>query len=170
DRILLVDPLLHPARMRGDLNPIEHPEKHRTSTLRWITLWFNLWPWIQHDLVGFIRAPGDFFPELGARSIERTKARFRRHPELNEILAKENDARKGTLDYEQFIEEVFLSQSDTSLRTQARKHEPHLSDEQVEEFIQHVHDRRTNHPYHLDLEDGQQLRDDILQISSGTNY
>jgi hypothetical protein len=36
DRILRVDPLLHPQKVSDEMNPLLHPEEHRTNTLKWI--------------------------------------------------------------------------------------------------------------------------------------
>src|SRR5207249_3404621 len=51
DRILLVDPLVYPARVRDEFNPLLHPEEHRTTTVRWISLWVQLLPWINEGII-----------------------------------------------------------------------------------------------------------------------
>jgi hypothetical protein len=74
DRILLIDPLVHPARVRDQYNPLLHPEQHRTSTFRWIQLWFSMLPWINEGIVGFARDPGDFYPELAHNALDKGRA------------------------------------------------------------------------------------------------
>ena len=42
-------------------------------------------PWIEEGIVGFVRAPGDLYPDLMLESIRRTERRFGQHAELNAL-------------------------------------------------------------------------------------
>jgi hypothetical protein len=59
EKIYLIDPFLHPARLRTKFNPLVHPEEHRVNTIKFSFLWLSLFPWIEAGIVNFIRPPTD---------------------------------------------------------------------------------------------------------------
>lgn len=59
DTILLVNPFLHPLRLRPEYNPLVHPEEHRVSAIIAANIWFSLAPWIEAGIVKFIRVSAE---------------------------------------------------------------------------------------------------------------
>ena len=168
DRILLVDPLVHPRSVRDEFNPLLHPEMHRTSTLKWISLWISLLPWINEGIVGFVRAPGDFYPELALASYETTHARFDRHPELRALMDQEAAAERGTDRYQAYLEQIMLTMPDSKIRAMASKeiHTP----QGIDKLLAYVQERREAHPGFLRPERPNEGHHELHQISTGTNY
>jgi hypothetical protein len=171
DRILLIDPLPYPDRLRDEFNPLVHPEEHRANTLQWISVWFAMLPWIEEGIVGFVRAPGDFYPELYLKSIAITEKRHK-HPELIKLRQTDVGRMLGSRGHEAFREHIMLSYSDHQLREMAREHDPAASDEAIEALIRDIQRRRDRHPYFLHPEphQGGRRSSEFYSISSGTNY
>jgi hypothetical protein len=170
DRILLVDPLLHPNSTRDEFNPILNPAMHRTSTLKWISLWLSLEPWIEEGIVGFVRAPGDFYPDLALKSFEMTRTRFARHPELLKLYDEQAQAEKLLPHFASFKEQILLTTPDSIIRSKVCEREPASTDAQVEAVIAAVHRQREAHPNFLGPERPNESYHEMLQLSTGTNY
>jgi hypothetical protein len=171
DRILLVDPLLHPRTLLDEYNPLLHPELHRSSTLKWISLWIDLLPWIKEGIVGFVRAPGDFDARLALKSISIAEARYARHPDLRKATKKEAEADLLSAHYQEYSEQIMLTMSDSQIRRRLRDKDPDLGDEEIEQFLVQVHSRRKAHPYYLGPEDpNASSYSEMFQISTGTSY
>ena len=168
DRILLVDPLVHPAKVRDEFNPLLHPEQHRTTTLRWISLWVELLPWINEGLIGFVRDPGDFYPELMVNAIKKTEKLYDTNPELIKLREQEAGSLRHTDAYKEFLEWMVLSHSDDQLRRDVRKFDPKASDELVEQVLADTRQRREAHPYFI--EPMKAPSSELHMVSSGTNY
>ena len=170
DRILLIDPLMHPLRVKEELNPLAHPEQHRTMTLRWVTLWIALLPWIDDGIVGFVRAPGDLDPELGLACYKVTQQRYDKHPELWALSEAAATQERDSRDYQDFREDLLLRYPDDVLRRQALERDPDLTETDLDSFIADIRRRRDEHPYHLDWVDDGPGGSDLMSMSSGTNY
>ena len=91
EKIYLVDPFLHPARIAAQFNPVVHPEQHRVNTIKFTFLWLNLSPWIEAGIVNFIRPPIDFIPGLHEEVIRLSRARYDSSPELKSLLETHAD-------------------------------------------------------------------------------
>jgi hypothetical protein len=170
DRILLIDPLLHPKRIREEFNPLVHPEQHRTATLQWISLWFSLLPWIEEGIVGFVRAPGDFYPNLEWDGIRATEARYERHPDLRKLLRTEVEGYTSTEQYQSFREHIFLSTPDSQLRAWMLEDTPDLTEQAIGAALGDIARRREAHPYFLHPERPGLPWSELWQTSTGTNY
>ncbi len=86
---MLVDPFLHPYRVRAEYNPVLHPEEHRSNAIKYAFLWLSLAPWILAGLVCFIGMPGDFDSGIMHDVLEIQDARIKAHPELESALHDE---------------------------------------------------------------------------------
>lgn len=168
DRILLVDPLVHPAKVRDEFNPLLHPEEHRTTTLRWISLWVQLLPWINEGVIGFVRDPGDFYPGLALKTFTKTEELYKTTPELIELRKQEAGLLRGTESYKEFQEWMLLNRSDDQLRAEVREYDPKVSEEMVELVLADFRRRRETHPYFI--EPMKARSSELHMISSGTNY
>lgn len=168
DRILLVDPLVHPASVQDQLNPLLHPEQYGTTTLRWISLWMELLPWINEGVVGFVRDLGDFYPGLALSAVNKTEKLYSTDPQLVELRRQEAELVEGDESYREWLEWMVLNHPDEQLRRDARKFDRNLSDEAVEEILADVRRRRESHPYFI--EPMKAPSSELHMVSSGTNY
>jgi hypothetical protein len=170
DRILLIDPLMYPGRMRAEMDPSLRPELHRSTTLRWVSLWFQMAPWIEEGLVAFVRPLSDFDFNLFRESIAVTKSRFERHPELTELLQIEAKEQVGTPEYDIYTEQFLLSMPDAQIMKMVRDLDPNATDQQIASVVAHYEKKRDEHPYYVHPEDSSTPHQEIFQISSGVNY
>lgn len=165
DRLLVPDPFMDPRRVTPRFNPLEHPEMHRSSVLRWTVLWLELSPWIEAGLVGFIRTPGDFDPVLDRESMRVSRARFDAHPELAEAL----EAVDPEVAMESYNRQMKLGTPDAVIRHQAKRANPSWGEAEIDEFLAYVQYQRDVDPYFIEpLQAGN--GGELLHISSGANY
>ena len=80
ERILLIDPFVNPLLVADEYNPLLHPEEHAQTALRWSLLWFTMAPWIEADLVHFVRAPESFDSSLRFKAAQITQKRYGDNP------------------------------------------------------------------------------------------
>lgn len=167
DRILLVDPFIDARRVRAEYNPLLHPEEHAQTALRWTWLWLSMAPWIEADLVHFVRTPGDFDTELFLAASEVSLKRYASHPKLDEA-AKAMIADEAWL-VEDFSREILLRSPDWYLRNLIAQALPDSSEEDVQAIIAEFHKQRDEHPFVLEPPQEGSFGD-ITQMSTGTSY
>ena len=167
ERLLLIDPFPYPLAVRDELNPVSRPELYRSTALRWVWLWLRLAPWVEADLVHFIRTPGDFDLTLEREAERITLERYERHPELAELLRSQVGEETDFL--ESYKQQILLGFSDDHYREVARRQNPELSEGQIEAAIRHIQRLRENDPLVLEPT-SRQGDSEILQMSSGASY
>ena len=166
ERILLVDPYMSPMFIREEFNPIVHPEQHRSTALRWAWLWLMMAPWIDADLVHFIRTPGEFDPTLQAKADNITKRRYQRIPTLKQRVDEEI-LRDPDL-FNSIQRQVVLGMPDEYFRQLAIRRGLGVSEEEVKEVIEMIRATRANDPFVL--EPAEAGSGELLQMSSGASY
>lgn len=166
DRILLVDPFPHPATIQERFNPLAHPEMHRSTTLRWVHLWLSLFPWINADIIHFVRTPGDFNSRLLFETVEIGRRRQAAHPELQD-LGNDPDARE--LMETIMKRELLYSVPDEEYRRFAREEHPDWPPEKVDEAIAYLRQERAEDPFYLKPLPGAE-KSEIVQFSTGASY
>lgn len=169
ERIFLVDPFLHPFRVRNQFNPVLHPEEHRSNAVKFSFLWWSLAPWIMHGLVSFIRTPGDFDTNLEHEVMEITDAKLEANPDLrSQIERYSEEAVAAANPFDRDMGEYWLlSHSDNQLLEMMRgfKENPFKTDA---EFLSYIKKRRDRHPYYVERLPGQ--TSEITISTSGTSY
>ena len=170
DRILLVDPLVYPLRMREQYDPLLHPDMYRAICLKWVNLWLALYPWIDAGLVGIVRTPGDFDPSLEAQALMETETRFRNHFELDGLRSEDANRmmRSGVLD--RYKKEMVLSIPDEAFREQIKSMRPEFGDAEIDAIMKHIQRERDADPYFAEPLDVKGTRSQLMHMSSGTNY
>ena len=164
-RILMIDPFMNPRFVRDEYNPLNHPEQHRASALQCAWLWFQMAPWIDADLVHFIRTPGDFNLDLQAHAHQITLARYERYPELKRLLdAEVADDRYAGL----YEKQMMLSLPDSYYRQVALQEGWVASAAELDRLIVSIQEMRRNHPLVLEPLTNQSAQ--LLQLSSGASY
>jgi hypothetical protein len=170
EKIYLVDPFLHPYRMKEEFNPLVHPEQHRANTIKFTFLWLNLLPWIEAGIVNFIRPPIDFVPGLHQEVNELNRKHFD-SPELKAFKEKEIDeevSRFGPAD-KGFGEYFFLSCSDEWFLEEYEKRPPPKNIfPTAEDFLKYIKSRQDAHPYFVQKLPGQ--TSEFIYETSGANY
>jgi SEC-C motif len=170
EKIYLVDPFLHPQRIREEFNPLVHPEEHRSNTIKFAFLWLSLLPWIEAGIVSFIRPPIDFVPGLGQEVNQLNRKHFD-SPELKAVKEKEINeevSRSGPTD--KGISEYFcLSHSDEwFLAEYERRPPPKDLFPTAEAFLRYIQLRRDAHPYFVQKLPEQ--TSEFIYETSGANY
>jgi hypothetical protein len=171
DKIYLVDPFMRAEGIRDKYSPLLHPEEHRATAIKFTFLWMSLVPWIETGIVSFVRPLHDFIPRLYHRIIELERARFHTNPQLQATLDADVSRminKQGPLD--RGMGELFLlSTPDSVLREWYRKHAGEKpNDLSEDDLINHVHQRRDEHPYYVERLPGQ--NSEFHQTSSGASY
>ncbi|MEI6072394.1 MAG: hypothetical protein WCS31_11425 [Verrucomicrobiae bacterium] len=170
DRILLVDPFLRPSSVRAEFSPLNHPEQHRATTVKFIYLWMTLWPWIEAGIVSFIRPLHDFIPGLWHEILDIQRKRHEDNPKLRRILdieVKERMSSLGPLD--RGMGEMFLLQhSDEALLDMFRGFGDKQLFKSKDDFLRYIQKRRANHPFYVDRLPGQNA--EFHQETSGSCY
>jgi hypothetical protein len=165
DSILLIDPFPDPRAVKPEFSGIERPDRLRPATLKFVATWLGLVPWIESDLVSFVRSPGDFDPSLEYACWATERERFRR-PELVSLL-KETVAELADERVEELREYNLLASSDIQLVESFRETFPDASEIDAQNFIREIHRRREAHPYFTPIVSGE---GQFFIDSSGTNY
>jgi hypothetical protein len=171
EKIYLVDPFLHPARLRTQFNPLVHPEEHRVNTIKFSFLWLSLSPWIEAGIVNFIRPPTDFIPELKKITVDLNRKFFASSPELEALLDEETEEHIAAMSPSDrgLTEYYHLSFSDEWFLEEYKKRPP--SKEifpTAESFLAYINARRDSHPYFVENLPGQ--TSELLYETSGANY
>ena len=171
-RIVLVDPFLHPYRIRPEYSPVIHPEEHRSNAIQYAFLWLSLAPWIFAGLVSFIRMPGDFDSGVMHEVLEIQDARLKEHPELEMALNEEvtTQVEKMSALDRGFEEYMLLSHPDQALLeifadTFGSSGSPFRN---ADEFLQFINRRREQHPYYVERLPGQTT--ELTMQTSGACY
>ena len=149
NKILLVDPFIYPLSVTDSFNPLIHPEKFRTQTLRNVDLWFSLIPWIGAGIVEFIRTPSDFDKQLNWESLKRQTNKFEDNVELKRILEESVEEKVDQFKEEEGVRMLILSAPDEYLRTVFNENKADGDTMDEDEFIAHVHKLRKKDPYYL---------------------
>jgi hypothetical protein len=167
ERLLLLDPFVYPMTVRDEYNPVLHPEQHRSTTLRWAWLWLMMAPWIEADLVHFIRTPGHFDVGLEFEAMRITRERYERRPELEELARRQAKESDGVFD--SYKQQVLLGFPDEYYRQLAREEGWATSEEEVEGFVRGIQEMRAKDPFVLDPLHEDRL-EELHHFSSGASY
>lgn len=170
EKIYLVDPFLHPARLRTQFSPLVHPEEHRVNTIKFSFLWLSLFPWIDAGIVNFIRPPTDFIPELKKITLDLNRKFYASSPELEALLEEETEERISAMSPSDrgFTEYYHLSFPDAWFLEEYKKRPPNDIFPTAEEFLKYIQSRRDSHPYFVENLPGQ--KSELLYETSGANY
>ena len=144
--ILLFDPFVYSVVMRDEFNPILNPGKFITHTLKCLYFWFSLAPWIHQGIVGVIRSPVDYDPQLMFSTGEKAKQMLAGHKELQEIFDAE------TIELGTKMNEVksflMLLKSEESFIEYVRKERPSISEKEMEQYRLFIAKKRQEHPFY----------------------
>lgn len=170
ERLLLADPLPYPLSMKPEYSPLVHPEQYRTATLRYVRLMLSLFPWIERDIVWFVRPPSEFSHELKWNLLKAQETFSNAVPGMQQLLEsqltefKESDCEK---DFKRLS--LLLSMPDRSLRQRIKETSPEISEEDIEKAIRHIHQERDEHPYFIEPY-GPDNPGELHFVTSGMSY
>ena len=170
DRILLVDPFMRAEAMRPEFSPLEHPDQHRSTTIKFLFLWLTLSPWIDAGIVSFVRPLYDFMPGLRHEILELQRRRVDGNQKLKKILdleVKERMSEFGPMD-RAMGELNLLSQSDAELLKVMEGFSEKNLFKTGKEFLEYIQRRRDSHPYFVERLPGQ--TGEFHQETSGACY
>jgi hypothetical protein len=96
NKILLVDPFIHPYVTSDKFNPILHPENYRAQTLKNVNFYRKVLPWIDAGIVEFVRTPADFDRRLNYQALETAQQLVERTPALKAAISGVGDNEAAT--------------------------------------------------------------------------
>jgi len=158
DCFILLDPFMEPRGVYSEYSPLEHPEKHKITTLKNVFLWLSLTEWIKNGLVIFIRSPGDFNYPFEKQTLAETE-KISNTVELKEVLDEEVKC-----EIENFFNPIYDSRLDMPIDDWLEFcKDSNIPEEYLREFIQKKKDFSLNHIEGLD-------DDQLLKHSGGSNF
>ncbi len=169
NKILLIDPFIHPYIVRDNFNPILNPEQFRTLTLRTVDTWFKLSPWIEAGLVEFIRPPSDFDRKLNWESYLIQKSKFEHNDELKRIAEESAEVMADEFKSRESFRMLLLSAPDEYILRTFRKLKLGSATYGEKEFLEYIHEERKRDIYYLDPVSGKR-RNEFFVVTSGANY
>lgn len=116
NKILLVDPFIHPKSVRDEYNPILNPGQYRWQTLKNANLWFALLPWVQAGIVELIHPPAHFDHRLNWEFMKTQEQKFKDNPELMKAAEKSLDELGGRHIDRLMFQQLLLGAPDSYLR------------------------------------------------------
>lgn len=152
DKILLNDPFMNPHVISPKVNPLIHPERHQTQTLKNLNRFIALLPWVEAGIVDFIHTPADIDRRFGfdtrSRAIQE-KQDERANEELQKSLVearKRHKASGGEL-------RTLIQLPDHQVGKVFDQVFPDGTQRQKQEFLQEVHRVREMDPNFLNTLD-----------------
>jgi hypothetical protein len=149
DSILIFDPLIYPGSLRPEYDPIVHPERHVTQTIKSLYTWFSLTPLMRSGILKIIRSPADFDNDLRWYSFKAEEERVERHPELKKLLERDVediDLKSGEAGW--MTQYIMLRHPDEKvieiLESDGR------SREEINLFLQYREKLKERHPYYTE--------------------
>jgi hypothetical protein len=168
DSLLLADPLMDPRHVRAKFSPLEHPDLHRSSTLRWVTLWFSLAPWIESGVVKFVRSPGDFDAALDMNLMLQARQRVESEADLATLQKAFVDEHAESMT-DSYKRQMQLGIPDSYIRSSLRDRHPEQTEAQIEAVIRHLDKMRAADPYFIHTVD-EAAAGELLHLTTGMNY
>ena len=170
NKILLVDPFIHPLSMREEYSPLTYPEQYRTQTLRNVHIWFQFLPWIQAGLVEFIRTPADFDHKLNWESMLRQKKKFEESPELRAVFDATMPAAVEDFTAKEGFRMMVLSAPDDYLLRLFNKLGLATNEFGEKEFLEYINNLRKKDPFFLEPFAEHKATPEYHYMSSGASY
>ena len=171
NKILLVDPFTYPLSVRDEYNPIFHPEKFRSQTLKNIDVWFHLAPWVKAGIVEFIRTPADFDPQLNWESLKRQRKKFEENEELKKLLDETAKIKVEEFTAREGLRLLVLSAPDDHLRKIFKELKLGTEKFGEDDFIAHVGELRRSDPFYLEpVTDDEGRFGEFHITTSGASY
>ena len=168
NKILVVDPFMYPPAIADEYNPILHPEKYRSQTLKNVNLYHALFPWILADIVNVIRTPDDFDLVLKWESMRRQEAKFDENESLREALERSMPEAMERLNKGDALRQLILDAPDDHIQRLAEDFASKHDGCTPEQLVAYVEKMRARDPDFLEPAKWGEER--LTMQSSGTNY
>lgn len=167
NKILLVDPFMHPYGVSDKYNPIHEPAQYRAQTLKNVNLYRALMPWVDAGIVEFIRTPADFDRDLNWNSMLRANE-FKGDPSIQGALKDSADDMMRRHENTSAFGLTVLGLPDEHLLRKFRTSDLHKKGLTEEGFLAYINAQRDRDPDFLEpmgSENNAQLH---MMFSGGT--
>jgi len=144
DQIFIVDPFHKPHALRDEFNPLIHPDRYKSDTLRLLYFLMEAEPWIRSGIVTLIPNPGQFDFEFRNESVRLAKERTKRFQFTKEDL--DENSEEGKEDFRRFIQRLPREELLQTIRQQ----NPGISDSKAAEVYEYLLEERRRDPLALD--------------------
>lgn len=149
DRILLVDPFLHPYGVSPEFNPLENPAQHRLQTLKNVNRFLRFLPWIDAGLIEFIRTPDDLDMKLKRAALEQAHKAVN-DPTIKNALQETVDDLSARHRDQQTFQDLVLGAPDSQLRRIFREELADTAPVSEDDFIAYIQQQRDKDPDFLE--------------------
>jgi hypothetical protein len=156
DAILMFDPFMYPGTVRPEYDPIIHPEKYVSHTIKCLYMWFSLAPWMHSGILKMIRSPADYDRTLRWNSLKAEEQRVEKHPELKEMMDKvkeDVDITAGEIGWA--TEYFLLSYPDDSVAEMLRS--GGFPQDEIDAFMRYRERKKRSHPYYTERRENEML-------------
>lgn len=169
DSVILFNPFMDPRVIKPEFNPLVHPEKYRTATLKNLYLWFSLAPWIEAGLVRFVPKPTDFDAALARETARAQHEKFQSNPALMKALDENEDTiERFSRSFKSF---ALLHTADDQLIDAYLKANPQASSGDVADLLEEIKEAREEHPYFIEGSLGSgKGQGEITSTTSGASF
>lgn len=133
-----------PHTLKDEFNPLVHPDRYKSDTIRLLYFLKEAEPWIRSGIVTLVPNPGKFDLEFWKESVSLAKERTERFQFTEEDL--DENSQEGKEDFRRFIRRL---PKEELLQT-LRKENPGISVATAEQAYEHLLEERKQDPLALD--------------------
>jgi hypothetical protein len=149
DEILVETPFINPWMMRNEYSPIDTPDQFKTQTLKNVLLLLSLMPSINAGYINLFPDPCAFDRYLLQQMFTMAEERQRHNP-----LSTKDEELTKTLFKDDFERNMWMLPKDAQ-KQQVKRALPHLTDQEIENTLEHITRKRQADPLAL-------LQDDAI--------
>lgn len=161
NKILFVDPLLHPAFARNqEFNPISNPTTFIDSTFKAVTILIHLHPWVRAGIAEIVQNPYHLNVEKYLKFSDLARKRIDKIPGFDALMASETQEIESEV-FDQFK----YGQPNHVLIQKIAEQDPSVDKEKLSEWI---NKGRILSPYVVDSMD--KIGGQFIMHSSGLSY
>jgi hypothetical protein len=140
DRIIMVSPFVNPRVMNKDYSPVDNPSQYTLDTLKTLSIFLQVIPFIDADIVEMIPDPCDFDPYLRHRlhSIATTRMKYR--------PIRKEDLEDGTELMHDDFKKYLLYSPPERVKQIMRHADPNLSEKEQDKLLEYLEQLRQTDP------------------------
>jgi hypothetical protein len=147
ESIILFDPFMDARTIAPRFNPLLHPKKFRTATLKNLYLWLSLAPWIEAGLVKMLPSPTDFDGQLALDTIRSQQRKVENSPGMQAALDDSEEIMDEVASF--YRTYMLLHTPDDKLAEEFGKANPDSTHNDLTRFLDEVRAERESHPYFI---------------------
>lgn len=141
EQVLVINPLIHPAVLRDEYNPVKTPKQYRQEFLKGVALIMELMPLIEAGMIELVPDPCNFDHHLRRQMFGMAEQRRPFGP-----AALKDDRRAKWLVKDDYKTSL-LMQPKNLMRADLKRKHPTITEEQLEEMMAHAQELADEAPF-----------------------